>query len=316
MSAATGPGGARLAPAGALVLVAACVLALARPARAQAPGPQARLDYLRGGLASCPDESFFRDYVAQHLGGDDPFVAQAAERISLKLRRPPDRPRLFAVAVAMYDQADARLGGDELRADDCTALVESAGLLVVSWLQPLTGPVQAPERVEQHAEPAAPPPLPAARTVPAEAKPEARERQAPTVPSVEPKAGVFEGKAGATRAALYGLTAGGLAMGSVFVLGADNKGNGARQVDQTLQEKMGPSACMNPRSDGCQDVARLAQQHDTLRQLAIGSFVAAGVLGSAATASIWLVRTPAAPALHLQPSASRRGGDLTLRGSW
>lgn len=313
-----------------LFLVASPVLGQV-PVIGQVPVPAqpVRLEYERGNLAGCPEERFFRVFVAARFGGDNPFPARAGRRIKLTLlRRPRADGRNFAADVAMYDQAGARLGGDELAEADCTSLVESAGLLVVSWLVPLSGPALDRE----HAEPA-PPPAPALSSQSQPDAPAPRALAVPGPPAVAPRAGIFEGKVGVSRAVLYGLTAGGLAVGSVFVLAAGDGINGARQLSAGLDGKGGLSACSTARSAACRQVGDLAQQHDTYTDLAIGSFVAAGVVGSAVTASIWLVRVRAAPGhdgaaggsqsraaaepvVQITPTAARRGGGITLQGSW
>ena len=262
----------------ALLLVASGALG-----QAAAPKP-AQLDYDRGNLTVCPAESFFRVFVAGRLGGQDPFPAEASRRIKLTLRR---RPRTFAAEVAMYDQAGARLGGDELSEPDCTAVVEGAGLLWSSLddgaaerarAESARSPRSAPSQRCRLCPNPAPPPV--------EAKPGAEEAPwPPTPPAAKPKPGVFEGKGRRRARGPLRLNRGGLAMGGAFVLATDNKGNGAREVGQAIQAKEGPSACMTPRSGDCQEIAQLAQQHDTLRQLAVGSFVAAGVVGAIATAA-------------------------------
>jgi hypothetical protein len=297
-------------------LLAVCLLLVGSPVLGQAPAPKpAQLEYLRGGLTACPKESFFHTFVAGRFRGDDPFQAQAARRIRLTLRRDP---KTFAADVDMYDQAGTYLGGKKLAEADCTDLVESAGLLVVSWLVPLTGPAQPPERVEEHAEPALPPPPVTPPRV--EPKPGALEPlalAAPPAPAVEPRAGALQGKAGVACAVLYGLTAGGLAMGSAFVLAANNKIDGARNLLSAAQQKGGASPCAGSAPAGsCQQIADLVEQHDRYTDGAIGSFIAAGVLAGVATASIWIPHSPAAPALHVTPSAARSGGGMALQGSW
>jgi hypothetical protein len=294
-----------------LTLLAFGLVLLASPALAQAPPPDpAQLDYTRASdVTVCPEEFFFRAFVAARFGGQDPFTPTAPRRITLTLRRRAGR---FVAKLDMYDQAGAHLGEDDPLVDrDCTRLVENAGRVVVSWLEPLTGskkPAAAPAREPPRAEPRSPPSPPASAEPPA----------APVAPApVEaPKPGVFGGGAGFVRALLFGVAAGALATGVTFEAVASSRADAARDLLRTLQQKTGASPCIRsaPGFAGtCQQLVEVRQQHDHHVDLAVGSFVAAGV--TAATASIWTLHTSGL-SVHITPSASGSLVGLTLRGSW
>jgi hypothetical protein len=150
------------------------------PATARADAPPAapdpvRLDYDHGaGGASCPAESFFRDVVAAHLGGHDPFTPEAPRRVTLTIRR---EGRAFAAVAVLYGADGKRLGARELADRDCTSLVDTMGTVVTGWLRPLVLP-----------EPAAPSASPRSR----DAGPIFREPDvatpAPTPPAITPPA--------------------------------------------------------------------------------------------------------------------------------
>jgi hypothetical protein len=94
--------------------------------------------------------------------------------------------------------------------------------------------------------------------------------------------GVFAGPAGYGRALLIGVSAGTLGTGITFEAVAASRGNAARDLLGTLQQKAGASPCLRtaPAFVGtCQQVVELRQQHDNLAILAGGLFVAAGHYG-------------------------------------
>jgi hypothetical protein len=64
-------------------------------------GSEEALEYTRGNLKACPEESFFHHYVAAQFGGEDPFSATAKGKITLSLSR---QGRAFAATLAMYDE--------------------------------------------------------------------------------------------------------------------------------------------------------------------------------------------------------------------
>lgn len=157
------------------------VVAVAAPARAEAPPAEpvpdpVRLDYDRiAGGATCPEESFFRDTVASHLRGRDPFTPDGARRIAIAIRR---KGHKFIVSAAMYDDGGKPVGGKrELDGTLCTGVVDTMGVVVAGWLLPIVLP--APAKAEPaKPEPAKPPEPPK----PAPAKPEGPKPPAPAKP--------------------------------------------------------------------------------------------------------------------------------------
>jgi hypothetical protein len=127
-------------------------LLLARGASAQQapadptlpPIENARLEYVLGkGAETCPDESFFRDMAAAHLGGRDPFTPSAPRRVTLTVRRV--RPGSYGAVLALYDAAGKHLGSmEEFFAPDCFHVVEIASSMVVPWVVPIFIPKAAP----------------------------------------------------------------------------------------------------------------------------------------------------------------------------
>ncbi len=283
-------------------------------ARAEEPPPNpARLDYdLAPNLSGCPKELFFHAYVAKRFGGQDPFTPTAPTRIKLTLRRGSSRS--FVARLDVYDQAGARLGGerDPLVSTDCTKLVEHAGGLGGLGSSRCRGPPGSPSPQPEPAAlapraPIAPPPALA---------PEAPPPAAQAAPPPVSKPGVFEGGAGVARGVLYGFSAAALATGTGLAVAARSKAEAVSQASDSLTQKAGSESCYQsaPANAGkCQQIASLSEQNDDYNRAAIGLFVAAGVAGAAATASIWTIRTPAVVVKPLRPGSL---AGLTLQGSW
>ena len=209
------------------LLVVGLVL-LTSPAFAQTPPPDpARLDYARPKeLKACPEEWYFRAFVAGRFGGVDPFTPDAPRRIALTLGR---KSGAFVATLDVYDHAGAYLGGNEqpLVGADCQKLVDHAGGIVVSWLEPLVVPRRTPAVEPPQTEPA--PVLPQAPPAqPAPPKPEAP--PVPLAPIDTPKPGVFAGRAGFGRALLIGVTAGGVGTGITFEAVAASRGDAAERA--------------------------------------------------------------------------------------
>jgi hypothetical protein len=136
---------------------------------------------------------------------------------------------------------------------------------------------------------------------------------------VPPKPGVFDGGAGFARALAFGFAAGSTAAAITSFVVATKKGDDARGILGKLQQKVGASPCIQGSPNlaiGCQEVTALNQAHDNRGALAAGLFVAAGVAGAAATASIWLPRTPSTPAVQVTPTAPGSAAGITVNGLW
>src|SRR5262249_42956146 len=72
------------------MLLACAPLVLGSTAAFAEPLPIApvKLDYQRAaGAEACPEESFFHNLLASHLGGRDPFAPTASRRLTLTVRR-------------------------------------------------------------------------------------------------------------------------------------------------------------------------------------------------------------------------------------
>lgn len=145
--------------AGALVLV--CPLAIA-----QAPASLAgstRLDYQRAaGAESCPDEAGFREAVAAHTNGADPFAPNGP--IVLRVMLAPLGPGAgFRGTMELFDAAGRPAGTDTRQASTCAsaarALAFSAsGLFLAPPAAPAPAVTTPPPLTP--APPLPPPPLP------------------------------------------------------------------------------------------------------------------------------------------------------------
>src|SRR5262249_32645436 len=144
----------------------------------------------------------------------------------------------FAAKLAMYDDAGARLGGDELRADECFNLVQNAGLLVYTWLMPLVGPQPAPGPTSPRAEPArGPEPAPdPARLPPAPAPP-------PPAPRKPTTRGGAPSWALPMMIGAYAAAGTFLALGVAWTVDAQNKENAARALASQLNPTGNTTAC-------------------------------------------------------------------------
>ena len=224
-------------------------------ARAEAPAVSPmRLEYVRArGAESCPQESFFRNVVAGHLGGRDAFSPaspNAAKRVVLTLRR---AGRGYGAQFVLFDAAGKRLGSStEVFDANCTEVVESAGAVIVPWLLPVALPAApAAPAVAAHPDPPAAEPEQAP-------PPNAEGTVAPATPPAEaPEPGIFEGKAGVARAVLYAITAAGLATGTGFAVASNAAASNARSLQATVVQQNGTSACnetMPGLSSNCQQL--------------------------------------------------------------
>jgi hypothetical protein len=298
-------------------LFAVSLVLAATPARAQAPAPEhapasvavpprvaVRLDYVREpGAEACPDAQGFREAVAANVGYD-PFTTAAARLATVTVER---RGSVFVGRMTLHDAAGVQEWAHEpLSRRDCRALVRVMGLSLAIPIDPFPGPpVSVPEA---HAPAAAPP-----------ARAPVAEPPAPPAPVTRVTPGVFEGRAGLARGILYGFTAAALAAGTGFAVAASNKGDAARQLGDSLVQKGGAGPCSrgSPVVTGdCQRIVSLTEQHDGYNRAANGLFAAAAATGVAATASIWILRTPATPAMQVKPSAPGSVAGLSLQGSW
>ncbi len=169
----------RLARAALLVLGLALFTASALGQGVPLPPNPARLRYDRPkAFPSCPDEHYFRTFVAARLGGIDPFTDEAPHRIEVTLSR---SARGFTAVLTMYDGAGKRMGGDELTDLNCLRLAEDAGRTVVTWLIPIVGPPGTAPPSPTPA-PSSPPPTPPAPAPPAPAPPETLQAERATPP--------------------------------------------------------------------------------------------------------------------------------------
>lgn len=133
-----------------LVLNATGFASTAFAVEPEPPPEPARLRYVRspGTVRACPEEQFFRDAVASHLGGRDVFLPIAPKRITLTVRR----VRGFTALVRWEDADGKLLDARDFSSHLCGEAVETMALIVSIMLRPLVY--------------VAPPPPPPAPTLP------------------------------------------------------------------------------------------------------------------------------------------------------
>ncbi len=153
-----------------LVLALGALVVRASPAAAQPAKPEPlRLEFK--GAPKCPDAGVLRDLVAADLGGQDPFVEEAPERLAIVLHR--RGPAYFTADVTLYTAAGkAGLVTQEV-ANNCASLLNLVANTVAGWRMPVVVgrpktsappacvPVEAPAPA-----PVCPPPAPAPRCEP------------------------------------------------------------------------------------------------------------------------------------------------------
>jgi hypothetical protein len=125
-----------------------------------ASAPSARLVYSRSvGAESCPDEAALKRAVAARIGYDA-FFPWAALTIIVRFARAHDGDA-FVASVEMVDSDAHSQGARELRAPNCTALVDAAALTISIAIDPqsLAGPVQHVEVVKPDPPPTLEPPI-------------------------------------------------------------------------------------------------------------------------------------------------------------
>jgi hypothetical protein len=168
---ASGTIGAAAMPRPVVALLALVLFASPALGQTPAPGPPAppsmRLDYT--GAPSCAVASTFRNLVAGHLNGRDPFPDDAAKRLVITLHK--RGPFSFDGTVVTYNAAGERRDNRKFAANDCTELVETIALVVSLWLTPVVLPTAAPPKPPPEASPPPPEP-PAPLPEPPEPRPE------------------------------------------------------------------------------------------------------------------------------------------------
>jgi hypothetical protein len=120
------------------------------------------------------------------------------------------------------------------------------------------------------------------------------------------------------------LIAGGAAAGAALVAGvvftivANGKASAAEALKKPIEEQYGPTACAtSPPASGCEALHQAREPQYTFSNLALWSFVGAGVLG-AGTAVYALVAPRGAPktAVRITPVAGAQGGAVLVSGAW
>ena len=156
----------------AAVPISCALVLVLRPALAQAPEVERRLDYsVAAGLAECPGEARLRQEVALRMGYD-PFHGGAKEAVHVSVAR---RGQDLAALIEYLDEAGEVVDTREFTAPDsicaCWALVTSMAVAIAFTLTPFTRrePPSAPCPTPPPAPPPAPAPSPAPTLSPAPA---------------------------------------------------------------------------------------------------------------------------------------------------
>jgi hypothetical protein len=304
----------------AYLLPAAALLLGAAPARGEPPPRvSVRLDYQRGpGGAACPAEELLRDEVARRMGYD-PFDPGAAGRLVVVVAW---QARRFEAQVDRYTPGGEKTWSEVYPGGArCALMFPSLASEISAVLEPAPpalpaapAPPAAPELPAAQAPPVAAPELPAVRAPP-------QGEPARAAPPPPPRPGIFKGPAGIGRAVAFGLAGAGLVTGSALAVTASEKAGEAQRLEGMLQQSRsgGSSACNRSASSfktECAQLLDIRQQQGTYTNAAAGLIGAAGVLGGAAIASIWLPRAPATPSVQLAATVSRSCTVLTIQGSW
>jgi hypothetical protein len=123
---------------------------------------------------------------------------------------------------------------------------------------------------------------------------------------------VFTGPAGVARAVSFAVAGAGLLTAVATAAAAGAKGAQADRLAGSLTQQAGRGGCGQGGTAAPADCAQLLSlrtQHDNLAVAAIASVVAAGVVGTGATVSIWL------PALRSGAAPGRSVG-ISAGGTW
>ena len=116
-----------------------------------------------------------------------------------------------------------------------------------------------------------------------------------------------------------GATAGvALGAGLVFALLANGKASSASEKVTSLDAQGGDKACLTPSfTSACGELHGLRQDAATFGNVAVWSFIGAGVVGAGTL--VYALATPRRqkePSLQAAPLVSVRGGGLMVSGSW
>ena len=135
---------------------------------------------------------------------------------------------------------------------------------------------------------------------------------------------VFDGAAGLARLTGYAFTMGALFGGVLAVVQSSSASREAADLAAPLSRSLGTGACRSPlaaNASTCESLVYTMVERDRSGDYAVGFFVAAGVMSAAATASIWLWRTPG-PSFWLpdrfraSPTVGPKSGGVLLQGTW
>lgn len=158
----------------------------------------------------------------------------------------------------------------------------------------------------------------------ASTRPALADEPSPAVPGPAPLPRVFDGTAGFARAGAYMVAGQALFFGIFWAFRSTSEANQAADIAAPLGGAQGISACRKPVAvnvSACDNLVYRLAERDNLGDHSVGAFVLAGVAATAATASIWLWRTPGASYwmpdwFRLTPTAGPKSGGVILQGVW
>ena len=135
---------------------------------------------------------------------------------------------------------------------------------------------------------------------------------------------IFDGVAGFSRFSLYTFAAEATFFGIFGAFKSNDNANRAADLAAPLIGAYGIGACQKPLAanvTACDALASTLSERDTYGNYSVRTFVVAGVAAAAATASIWVWRTPGASYwipdwFRVTPTAGPRSGGVILQGSW
>ena len=146
----------------------------------------------------------------------------------------------------------------------------------------------------------------------------------PVAPEPAPLPRVFDGTAGFVRAIAYVTALEASVVGVVWAIRSNTNATHAADLAAPLSGTHGIDACRKPLAanvHACNDLASQLADRDKDGDYSVGAFVLGGVMATAATASIWLWRTPGSSYwlldfFRVTPTAGPKSGGVILQGTW
>ena len=146
----------------------------------------------------------------------------------------------------------------------------------------------------------------------------------PAAIDTSPLPRVFDGKAGFARLLGFSWAAEATIVGIILAVQSSQSADRAAELSAPLARNLGVGACRKPlaaNAVSCSDLTYVLAERDDAANVAMASLVFAGVASAAATASIWLWRTPGSSywipdLMRVTPTVGPKSGGVILQGSW